>query len=456
MSAPTDHAVPVSWAGIRQRLMSSGAWAFSGKVVGALAVLGANAMLSRTLAPEQFGAYFLALSMATILATVFQLGLHQAVIRLVGQALSEGREGEARFRIGQVFAWGGAALLIGCGIVYAGFGKWVAKDLLESSLVLGVTGLIALLLLVHGFQILTAESHRALSDIRMATLSEGVLARVGFLLLLAMAWLSGVRIGLASALMLFLIASLTGVVVGFIALKRRMATLGPSIQKDGRDLVTTAWPLWLLSIITMLLNQFDVWILGLLRPDEDVALYGAALRLVTFVAMPLLLANAIVPPLIAQLSGSNHRDSLERALRITATIAGVPALVLLIGFVFVGETILRVVYGDYYGEGAVVLAILSLGRIVYVWTGSCGLALMLSGHQRLMLGITLFSGLVALGLSLLLVDRYGLPGVAVGAASGIALQNSLALLAARRYVGVWAHMDPFLFLRYARTSRAAK
>jgi O-antigen/teichoic acid export membrane protein len=39
--------------------------------------------------------------------------------------------------------------------------------------------------------------------------------------------------------------------------------------------------------------------MGAFRPHTEVAVYGAASRLVILVAMPLVIVNSVVPPLIA-------------------------------------------------------------------------------------------------------------------------------------------------------------
>jgi O-antigen/teichoic acid export membrane protein len=41
--------------------------------------------------------------------------------------------------------------------------------------------------------------------------------------------------------------------------------------------------------------------LGALGSLEEVAIYGAASKLVTFVAMPLLIVNLVLPPIVAEM-----------------------------------------------------------------------------------------------------------------------------------------------------------
>ena len=82
------------------------------------------------------------------------------------------------------------------------------------------------------------------------------------------------------------------------------------------------------------LLQADLWILGIYLPKDSVAIYGAASRLCVLVGMPMLIINAFVPPMIAELNARRQELEMESVLRFTATLASVPALIaagLLIG-----------------------------------------------------------------------------------------------------------------------------
>ena len=60
-----------------------------------------------------------------------------------------------------------------------------------------------------------------------------------------------------------------------------------------------AIPFLLIALTSFVLLSADVWILGFF--DQDVAVYGMASRLVTFVAMPLLVVNLVLPPIVAEM-----------------------------------------------------------------------------------------------------------------------------------------------------------
>ena len=190
----------------------------------------------------------------------------------------------------------------------------------------------------------------------------------------------------------------------------------------------------------VLLTASDLWILGYFRPKEEVAVYGAAARLVTFIAMPLLLTNLVLPPIIAEMNTRGQRDRLERTVRTFSTLAGIPSLLVLITFMLVGRSIMGL-YGDGYQSGWAVLVLLSLGKLVAVWSGSCGAVLQFTGHQMAMLRVSLLTSPLFIVGALLVVQDYGPEGVASMTAVTAVVQNVIMVLVAKRKTGIWTHVS---------------
>jgi O-antigen/teichoic acid export membrane protein len=155
--------------------------------------------------------------------------------------------------------------------------------------------------------------------------------------------------------------------------------------------------------------------------------------------MPFHIFRGVAPPLIAELHAQRRLGELERTVRSGATLAAIPSLAVLVVFMLFGSSVMEAVYGPFYGQGASILAILSLGRLALVWTGSSGVALMMTGHHRAMMYITVVSGVLSVGGGILAAASYGALGIAATTAGAAILQNLLQLFLAKRYVGVWTH-----------------
>lgn len=384
--------------------------------------------------------YFIAFSTALIGGTVALLGTDKSIVRFVAASLATGRPGRARASIRlayRVSALGVLATVIVLGLVLGPILDWQFG---AASATTAVVALIALWAAGVGFQTLTAESFRGFHDFRLATAFDGLVTNVLAVALLAAIWLAGVSMTLTRALLVAVIATLVGVVVSATTLRRRVRTLPADGHLDRAELRAVSWPLWVVNIATFLLGTgIDIWIVGALDGARDAALYGAASRLVLFVATPLIIVSQVVPPIVAQLHAQDRPRRLERTLRDVATVAGIPASAVLLVFLVAGGPILAIIYGPAYRDAATVLAVLSVARLFTVYAGTCGIALMMTGHQRTMMTITIVSGMLSVGLGLALGIPFGMVGVAVGTAAGQIFQNLAQLFWAHRRLGIWTH-----------------
>lgn len=438
---------------IKEKLMKGGAWAFAGKVITALTGLAVNALLARLLTPEELGAYFLTFSLVTLAVITAHLGLTQAIVRFVAESMGTERPGRARLAVRWVvrLVFIGA-LLMACTLAFGG-GSWVANNFFHSEMMSQVMGLAAVWVVLLSLQQLMAEIFRGFHDIRLATIFGGLVIGLLAMLMFLGLWLLQGFSDLQQVILVTLVAALSSVILSSLLLWKKLCdlplTLGDEIRVS--EILRISGPLWVTNLTLFVLVQIDLWIMGIYRSPEEVAIYGAASRTVALVTMPLLIVNAVVPPLIAEMYAQGKIKELETALRAVATLTGIPSLIVLGGFVFFGDSILTLFFGEYYQTGAIVLTILSVGQLANVWAGSCGLTLMLTGHQSIMMLITVFCGLFTAVLAWFLVSQYGGWGVAVAASSGMTIQNLLMLLFVKKKVGVWTHVNLSLVRKVKNT-----
>lgn len=421
---------------VRTRLIRGGSWALAGKTAAAFSGLAANVLLTRVLAPADLGAYYLAASLAFVGGIIGVFGLDQTVVRLIASGL----HGSGRVVLRR------AAMLVACFAAGAGLLIIAARPLWAEYLLgmpqlRGVAVLIGAWAAVVAFQRLTSEGFRGLHDIRAASFFD----RAAPTLLLAAALLIPMAmrrtIGLATALGLALAAAVVSLWIAFAILRRRLpGEAGTPAVPAATALLAMSAPLMVSSAAFYALVHVDIWVVGAILRAEDVALYGAASKLVTVVAMPLMIVNAVLPPLIAELHAAGDRARLERVVRVSATAAGVPAALVLISFIVAGEAILGFAFGDFYRSSAVVLALLSIGQLVNVWAGSCGFVLIMTGKVTAMMRITAATGTITMVAAVALARPLGIAGVAAAMAFGLLLQNVLMVLAVRRLAGVWTHV----------------
>ena len=126
-------------------------------------------------------------------------------------------------------------------------------------------------------------------------------------------------------------------------------------------------------------------------------------------------------------------------MRTSATLGGVPALAAFVVLVGLGGPLLGLIYGQSFRVAVPVLVILCLGQAVTVWAGSCGSALVMTGHERENLWILALSTSIMLAGALFFGRLYGGLGIAAAVALSMTVRNLMLLLRVRQLLGVWTH-----------------
>lgn len=437
---------------LRRRLLSGSTWALGGKIAAATIGIVTNAVLTRLLTKQEFGVYLLAFTIIAVGAVIGSLGLPKTVLRFVAENMTLGQPGRARRAIYTALGLGVLGAL-GTSLAYLFIVGDFVGNLFSPALV-AVVGLTAGWMAISAMQEIMAETFRGFHDIRMATLfgglatggkSAGLIMRVMLLACLVLLWATRGEADVRTVMLASIGAGAASSLLAAVFLHKRISSLGTQGMENpisARDELRDAFPILIISLTSfILLAAADLWILAYFRSDADVAVYGAAAQLVAFISMPLLLTNLVLPPIIAEMYAQGRTAELEGTLRGFSTLSGLPSLLVLIVFMLLGGPILGVVYGSGYQSAAIVLVLLSAGKLAAVWAGSCGAVLQFTGHQGSMLRVNLLTSPLFIIGALLVVRDYGPVGIASMTAAITVLQNVALVLVAKRKTGMWTHVS---------------
>jgi O-antigen/teichoic acid export membrane protein len=415
---------------------------FLGMGLGAVLGLVVNALLARLLSHDALGTYFLMFSLAAFGAQLANLGMEKAVVRTVSAGLGTDQPGQARAATRLAFIIGSIGALVVGAVMVVGLGGFLARHVYHSQAMSSVVVFVAGWLIAMALQTLVAETFRGYQRFWSATLFRGLSVDILSVIVFGLLWLSHTHPTLAQVVLLTVGVMAVSLLAGGFLISRIVRSLGHEGHLRPRDMLSIGWPLVITNALNFTLGTgVDLWVIGAFRPHDEVALYGAAFRLVFFVATPFIIASQVVPPIIAELHAQGRKHDLEHSLREVATVAGIPAAVVLLGFLLAGAPIMGFVYGDFFRQGATVLAILSVARLYAVCTGNSGSLLMMTGHQKTMMRITAVSAVIGITAELLVVRPFGMVGVAIATACAQVIQNTLQLVFGKLRVGIWTHVE---------------
>lgn len=425
----------------RERLVRGGAWALIGRALTLPVGLATAMLLTRLLPPADVGAYFLAVSLAWLLAIVAQGGMARPMVKLIAAALATARPVAARRAVGIGVAVTAVGSLLLAPALADGPGRSLIRLLVDGERLSGLLVALALLMVAFAAIDLFAEALRGLHDLPSASLhGDLLLQRLLVALALAGLWLAWGRADLAHVVAATLLAATVALLAAGAVLWRRIGALGrdgspwpvAEVLRHGPPFLAHRLGLWVLA-------GADLWILGVFRPAAEVALYGVASRLAAVVAVPIAVCNGALAPLAADAHGRGAAGELERLVRAAATLSAVPALLLAAAFWLLGDAVLRLAFTDRYAEAALILGVLALGRWLQVALGAAAVTLTMAGHQQGVMVITVLTSVATIAADVAVAPAFGALGVAVVTAGSLGISSALLawLLWRRRGIRSW-------------------
>lgn len=426
---------------VARRLRRGGAAASLFRLATVATNLAAVALLARLLEPAYFGLYLLAYAVVTLGAALALGGSEHAAVRFVATSLAaqDPSGALAVIRRTRVIALAGIALT---SALLLSVREPLFSDLLAAPDLASNAWLLALWIAFQAYGTFQAGALRGAHELVRSAGLYGFWRAFAFFL--AIAAVSRVQpLSLELALACAVLASLVNVAVGAAALRGWWTRHHPGVKPASTaptELWLESWPIMLSTVLGIIVLQADLWLVGALGTKDELALYGAVTKLMVLATLPLVIVNATVSSTIAELHAVGERATLQRILRTSATLAGLVTAGLVLVFTTGGGPLLGGVFGEFYRAGAVLLAILSVGRFASVWSGSCGIALIMSGYQREQLLVTAVSAVVFLLAGAWAGSRWGAIGIACATSAAMVLNNVAMLALVHRRLGVWTHM----------------
>ncbi len=369
---------------------------FGSKTLGFVVVL----VLTRAYSLEDYGRFALATTIAGFLLPALDLGTDPYLTRIMA------RDGTG------VGRWLGAALLLKTAslMILLPVAVLIASG---SGMPPSMVGLVAWAILGAGAAAVMGSfgavfRARYRMDLEAAvTLAGRVLILIGCVI----PALLGLEIVAAGAGM----AAGSVVTLGIALIVTSRNNLRPAYRgalSKWRDLVVGGFPFALTAVMVTMYFRIATLMLAHLRGERSVGLYSANVNLAFTV---LLLSQAIVTavfPIVAQ-SGSLAEPALRPLLRRATTISLALSLPLAIGTAAVAPSLLTLLYGPSYAQGATSLRLLMGAVPVLFLTNLLGHCLAALGRQPVVLLVAIGNAVFNLALNLWLIPRFDYAGASV-------------------------------------------
>lgn len=234
-------------------------------------------------------------------------------------------------------------------------------------------------------------------------------------------------------------SAVIGAAIAVRAFKTSMSAGDDILPVQIVEILEISLPILVTTLLTWLMGQVGIILLGIYNSEADVGYYSIAVKLATIASALLGAVNVILAPKISQLFHDGKMpEALELAQKSAALVfwASAPILVILLGF---GKPILSMLYGTEFLVAFPAMALLVVGQFANTMSGSTAFFMNMTGNQAVLRNIVAGAAVANVALGIYLVPRFGLQGAAIAATAGVIIWNFVTLVYIwrryRRYIG---------------------
>lgn len=418
-------------------VMRGASSAFMIRVLGTILGFAVSVIIARMLGADGSGVYYLALSVATIAATIGRVGFDNTVVRFVALHASVQEWDAVKQVYGVAMKVVAAASLFLSAFLFLGAGwisnNWFNKPYMEIPLTLAAVSILPLSL-----GMIQAESLRGLKFIPASQWIKTVFSSLMTLLILyplVKIW------GANGAVAAFSIATVfTGLAAWALwrrAWRQTAATNGAPVDTQPvKRLFQSSWPLFGVVIAGLVMQQTATIFLGVVGTADEIGIYSVANRITALLLFPLIAMISILTPKFSEMYRQGDLNGLKRLARQSSrmlTFVSVPVAMII---AIASEWVLAL-FGPAFASGASILQVLLIGVVVNASTGAVSEILMMTGHEKDCRNVNFAGAAIVMVFCILLVPPMGGMGAAIGVTSGVAGKNLLMAYMVYRRLEFW-------------------
>jgi len=254
------------------------------------------------------------------------------------------------------------------------------------------------------------------------------------------------RFGLASIILLIYIffstdySNVSPLIIHFIAVLI-LALLSTIINiktfskyvNDKSEVISTksffksSLPILISSSVFILLTWIDKLFLGVYETESEIALFEVSAKIALVIGFTLEALNSILAPKISELFYKKDVFALQNTINFTSKI-NISISIFMFLLILSFPTQILSIFGESFKEGKTILLILATGKLISSLSGSVGIILQMTGNQQIYKRIMIMALFINLTLNLILIEPYGVIGVAIATSLTMIIWNLSAVI----------------------------
>lgn len=405
-----------------------------GKVAGAALTFACSVLLARILGAEGYGAYSIAVAVATIALVPAQLGLPSLVVRETASFLAEG----SWRRVNSLWRWAHRTALITASAVTILALLAIYQSQGPYRVLLGIA---AFTIVPTTLNSLRAAMLRGAGHVAVGVMPEYIIKPLALMAIVAICFLMGAQ-SAELAVGASVAASMVTYFIGRQILKLKTPAAAWSAQPPIGHAVRKDWlgaAVWLsvLASSQVISQQIDVVLVAALLDPVAVGVFKVAVSAAALIVFALNAVNLVTAPYFSRLLAQNKMADLQKLVTRTSRLTLLFALPLCALFAIGGDRIVGFFYGSEFVPAANCIRILCVGQLINASFGAVSGLMTMARQQRTVIAAFAVALAINVAVSLILVPIYGIEGAAIGSSFSLAIWNVALAVICRRRVGIW-------------------
>ena len=398
------------------------------RVVGAFSAFLVSVVIGRSLGVEESGYYFLSFTIVTFLSAISRAGLENTLVRFTGLAHSENQWGAIKSLLFKSLLISTLVAIFVVSILMI-FSDYIAASIFfmpplaeplfyMAPAILGIAGFTLVSMSYQGF-------HKTLYSVFFVSICSNVLLGLYFFFLRPES--------VSEAALNFTFIT---ILTFFLSLLVWLKFIN---NNDGviawSTIFNSCYPLWIVTVMYQLMQFSGQLISGIWEGPTQIAQLAVAQRTAMLISFILTAVSMVVAPKLSALYKGGDITEIKRLTVFSVRIMIVVSLPVLVTMLLFSAELLSL-FGDGFSGGALLLQILVVGQFVNVITGTVGILLSMTGHEKQLRNTVLISGPLSILLALLFVPFIGVVGSAIATSIAVIVQNLLAVWYAHKHLGI--------------------
>lgn len=383
-------------------------------------------LLARVMGAEQFGLYSLALSAVAIVTTISLIGMDDAVLRNTAIHASQDDEQSLWGTLQLTFGFTLSMSIFLSALLFI-FSDSIAIKFFSEPLLSPILRLVAVIVPFMTMSEMLLFTSRGFKRMDYGVIAEDFVqlpVRVVLIGILAL-----FNLNAFTAMVTFGVGDLAAsiVLVYFINKEFSLRRAFNDAKRDVRGLLSFSFPFWFSDIINTVRNNIQVMLLGSLSTITSAGIFTIVDRVNLVSIITYRSIETSIRPIIAELQSKDAWQEVGRLYQTStrwSLLVSIPMTLITILF---SDRIL-LLFGEDFVDGRLALVVLASSEFIKVLTGMSGTIIDMSGLNRLKMINTIIQVVMAVGLNIYLIPRWGLMGAAVSVFIAIAVINLLRML----------------------------